>query len=162
MDHTTHPKPRESSDGDFNMGEDISCKVCSGKIIIAEGYFTCMDICDFDVHKNCYGGKTYEELDLNCPYNHPMPKREPGFTKRLKAIQGQDVQESALQVQFCNACDSNVITFSENPFYTCSQVCDIFVCTSCAECINGHPLKWAKNMPLDSGSGVLNCSRCSE
>lgn len=65
------------------MGEDITCKVCKLAIEISEGYFTCMDICDFDVHKQCYGGKQYKETDLACPYGHAMPKREPGFMKRV-------------------------------------------------------------------------------
>ena len=98
MSHTTLAKPRECSDGDFNMGEDITCKVCKGPIVLSEGYFTCMDACDFDLHKQCYGGAQFEEQDLNCPYGHPMLKRIPGFTKRLKAVRGEEVQQSQLQV----------------------------------------------------------------
>ena len=51
MNQTTNAKPRECSNGDFNMGEDINCQVCKLKITLSEGYFTCMDACDFDVHK---------------------------------------------------------------------------------------------------------------
>ena len=89
-----------------------------------------------------------------------MPKREPGFTKRLRAVRGEEIKESALHVQFCNACDSTVIQFDQNAFYTCSAVCDVFVCTNCAECSNGHSFKMVKNVPPEVGNGILNCSRC--
>ena len=41
---------------DFLLGESISCYSCGQRINIAEGYYTCHDICDFDLHPACYGG----------------------------------------------------------------------------------------------------------
>ena len=59
--HTMHSmsstKPRMGPNEDFLMGEDISCKACREKIVIADGYYSCYDICDFDVHSHCYGGE---------------------------------------------------------------------------------------------------------
>lgn len=50
-----------------------------------------MDVCDFDVHPRCYGGKeAYVEEDNICPYSHKMSKRAAGFKKKVKAIQGVD------------------------------------------------------------------------
>ena len=46
-------KPREAEDGDFKMGEDISCSQCFAKIKIELGYYSCQDVCDFDVHQTC-------------------------------------------------------------------------------------------------------------
>ena len=100
------PKPRIEGDEDFNMGENISCNICSTKIIIAEGYYTCLDMCDYDVCKKCFEGKEeYQENEMKCPYDHPVKKRQAGFTKKLKAMQDEDAQESAMAVQFCNSCD---------------------------------------------------------
>ena len=52
--HTMHlvynPKMREKAGGDFDSGEEIKCKFCKENIVISDGYFTCMDVCDFDVH----------------------------------------------------------------------------------------------------------------
>ena len=78
-EHTMHlmtqPKPREASNGDFLMGEQISCKVCSQPINVYEGFYSCMDVCDFDVHPKCYGGQAYQEKEMTCPYNHAISKR---------------------------------------------------------------------------------------
>jgi len=73
-------KPREVKDGNFASGEDIVCNVCFQKIVLDEGYFTCMDVCDYDVHKSCCGGITGDEdLDLVCKKRHKLVKRKPGF-----------------------------------------------------------------------------------
>ena len=50
------PKPREMANGDFSMGDNISCKVCGESIDCYQNYYTCLDVCDFDVHVECYGG----------------------------------------------------------------------------------------------------------
>ena len=48
-----HAKPREVNNAEFSMGEDIACKVCNDKIVLEKGYFSCMDLCDFDAHLEC-------------------------------------------------------------------------------------------------------------
>ena len=73
-------KHREVEDGNFASGEKIVCNVCYKKIVLDEGYFTCMDVCDYDVHKDCCGVITGEEdLDLVCKKLHKLVKRKPGF-----------------------------------------------------------------------------------
>ena len=153
------PKPREASNGDFIMGDNIDCRVCGVAINVYQNYYTCLDVCDFDVHEGCYGGSSqrqvevedapqYIEANMICPNNHSLDKRAAGFSKQVKnLIDANIVDSNSIQVYFCSACDANVITFSSDEFYTCSQLCDIFICTSCAECTNGHTLKSATNIP---------------
>ena len=50
------PKPREQANGDFSMGENLTCNVCGESIDCYQNYYTCLDVCDFDVHVGCYGG----------------------------------------------------------------------------------------------------------
>ena len=57
LNPTTQAKCRECDDGEFKIGGEINCNLCKQKIIIEEGYYTCMDACDFAVHKQCFGGK---------------------------------------------------------------------------------------------------------
>lgn len=98
-------KPREVEDGDFKMGEDISCSQCSAKINIEQGYYSCQDVCDFDVHQTCCAlddqlqENTFEhpdvsipcpDVDMKCPWDHDLEKREPGFTKRVKALRDEE------------------------------------------------------------------------
>ena len=44
-----------STGSDFFEGVNIRCEMCNQTINIANGYMTCEDMCDFDVHTHCYG-----------------------------------------------------------------------------------------------------------
>ena len=67
-----------------------------------------------------------------------------------------------LAVWICNACDSNVISFAEQAFYTCERDCDCFICASCAECPKGHTLKKSKEIIDEDGEGNLFCNKCND
>ena len=101
----------------------------------------------------------YSEGNMCCQNSHSLDKRNAGFSKQFVNIIDKSIANSnMIQVYFCSACDNNVITFASDEFYTCSELCDIFICKSCAECSNGHTLKFAKNNP---GSNEIYCTRCN-
>ena len=73
---------------------------------------------------------------------------------------GVDSSEQETQVQFCNSCDTKVIVFASQAFYTCDAICDVFICLQCAECSNGHELRVAKNVPPGIQESDLICGKC--
>lgn len=79
-------KPRASAtDGDFTLGENLFCNLCKESITIADGYYTCLDVCDYDVHRGCFGGMTeYSEQEIWCSQKHSLLKRQPGYKKLLE------------------------------------------------------------------------------
>ena len=65
----------------------IYCKVCNEAIVIDQGYRTCEDACDFDVHVHCYGEgvelavAAEDDGVLKCRGRSVLVKREAGFRK---------------------------------------------------------------------------------
>ena len=49
----TTPKLRQKGD-DFVEGINVHCDVCKSGITISDGYMTCEDACDFDIHSYCF------------------------------------------------------------------------------------------------------------
>ena len=98
---------------------------------------------------------------MKCPWDHDLEKREPGFTKKVKALRDEDAKDLAADVQFCSACDSSIIEFAKNAFYTCSEICDVFICLACAECSNGHQFKIANYKANFVKDTLILCTMCT-
>ena len=122
-----------SNGNDFFMGKNLRCDACGDPIEnLSAGYYTCEDMCNFDVHLECY--EKPKMLPLLCRGGGPLTRREPGFTKMTKVRDSnRNHEETHVEFQFCNSCDQ-LIDFKTQQFYTCDSKCDVFICLNCAQC----------------------------